>query len=898
MSRSNRFSVSNSLFSTPEAVAMGEPLYKQDRHLGSESLSKPFHVDIRTAHLADVSYLTRDHVGYGIGGKSASHDEHLSVISYSSKFSNSTSKPQVSLEIDASFDFDRGIHDSINPIAYNASETYLVMEEGDGPTSGVVNSYGVLSADHFGGVLINNRCFDSFMEDHSKLGLSLIRFPGGTAAEKGLLDELELIFAGAESSLREALDDRQRFYIDLTFPEFINPNLLNWDNGDPDRNEVASLSELFQSAIDSGVSASVILPVRRYFVDIDLTDGETLDGAIDLARSDLSIFLDRLSSREFNNGNYPEKIILEIGNENYSYPIEYALFSRMFIEVINEKLEDSGIDFEVAFQMNIGSGKYSDLIEQGYFEKYFGQDGEPLVPWLEGLGFEPLPDLAFQQRVLALDEIMAFLLNEALLHVDFLRQHFLALDAMNILDDDALIHQRFEIFEFWLAEYRALGGADDISLYVSAWTVDSSDVGNFPAGLAAAGNVLLVSQLFLENGVDLAAAWGFNGSDGYWPENAPTTALTFTSDDVYTPASEVIRLLTNFAVGHELLKFSISPFGSSTSVDYLREHLFWSETSLVAFFTAGDLLSDRGVFKFDLGSIGEFEDGIGVRVGTIGGEDFGELKSTEFPVRVENGVLELEFNQDYEVLMVSLENTARYGGSNADRFDGSSKTDVFFGAGGNDVLSGWGGDDRIFGDDGRDVIYGNDGNDSLSGGNDDDVIRGGEGADTLYGDDGDDILYGQAGNDLIFGGSGSDVIFGGDGDDHMYAGGESSNSVTNDMEISTQSHTSDGDWRSSVSELFDVNILDGGFGDDVLFGSKGVDEFIFTSGNDEIHNFQPSIDHILLGRAHYEMVMGPEGGGQVEISEDGLLLDFGADGTLFVVGVVDFADLSADILMV
>jgi Ca2+-binding RTX toxin-like protein len=211
------------------------------------------------------------------------------------------------------------------------------------------------------------------------------------------------------------------------------------------------------------------------------------------------------------------------------------------------------------------------------------------------------------------------------------------------------------------------------------------------------------------------------------------------------------------------------------------------------------------------------------------------------------------------------------GGSGDDGLDGETGNDSLHGDGGNDTLVGGLGDDLLYGGAGDDLIFGGfnsdtilggsgldivsladietdisvdlalaqdalwavgnsfisqvegvvsgNGNDSIrgdstgnliSGGGGFDIILGLEGGDTLLGDgggdvidggDGDDRIEGGAGLDSLLGGSGMDFILGGDGDDQIFGGSE-----------------------------FDV--LDGGNGSDTLSGGPGIDVLLGGEGDD------------------------------------------------------------------
>ncbi len=182
---------------------------------------------------------------------------------------------------------------------------------------------------------------------------------------------------------------------------------------------------------------------------------------------------------------------------------------------------------------------------------------------------------------------------------------------------------------------------------------------------------------------------------------------------------------------------------------------------------------------------------------------------------------------------------------------GSNQIDTLVGGDGDDALSGGIGNDFIYGDHlfftnipfftHNDVLYGEAGNDSVVadigndyvvGGLDSDTILGSDGIDTIYGDNDtgsftvgsadsidagadNDSVYGEGGNDTILGGGGIDYIEGGAGEDSIDGGGE------NDV-ILVYSRDRFGNTIADSSN----NNVDGGDGDDNIFGSLGMDILI------------------------------------------------------------------------
>src|SRR5512135_1692705 len=164
-----------------------------------------------------------------------------------------------------------------------------------------------------------------------------------------------------------------------------------------------------------------------------------------------------------------------------------------------------------------------------------------------------------------------------------------------------------------------------------------------------------------------------------------------------------------------------------------------------------------------------------------------------------------------------------------------------------------GGDDVLIGGAGRDILIGQFGDDTLYGGADDDILAGWEGNDELLGGAGDDLMAGDfgryeqtnqrwpadtllvpagvigtgaawgsqvdlVGNDLLDGGAGNDVLYGEGGDDSL-AGGDGNDTLY-------------GDAPYLPEDLHGKDVLDGGAGDDTLYGDAGDDQLSGESGDD------------------------------------------------------------------
>lgn len=161
----------------------------------------------------------------------------------------------------------------------------------------------------------------------------------------------------------------------------------------------------------------------------------------------------------------------------------------------------------------------------------------------------------------------------------------------------------------------------------------------------------------------------------------------------------------------------------------------------------------------------------------------------------------------------------------------------FYGYGGDDtfynmtsILSradGGDGNDSLSGGQGQDFLYGGNGNDNIYAGYGNDVVYGGNGNDTISGGDGSDILNGDAGDDTItdyaFSYFDINIINGGSGNDLIYGYGAASV-----VEIS-------GGSGNDMIYAFGVATVYGNEGDDIIFGSNGGDEIHGQAGNDDIY---------------------------------------------------------------
>ncbi|SMY10380.1 Hemolysin, chromosomal [Flavimaricola marinus] len=761
------------------------------------------------------------------------------------------------------------------------------------------DAYGIMTEEMFGGILINQSDFADFSQDYDDLGLSFVRYPGGTFAEDGIVINGEVGFSSGTIIFDDMTGDRSHLAYDLTFPELFNPELLTNDELDGGTNDYASLSEAMAYCVTDGTSLAIILPTTRYFSGVDLTSETEMVEMVALAEQDLRVFLERLVTGEYNNGEYPVPLILEIGNETYGSPIEYAILAQVYIETIEEVLGNTDIEYEIAFQMNVGSVQFQSLYDQSYFDQYFDDDGNALIPQLTGFDFDPDAAYSYGERILLIEEMMAHILGDSITDIDLLRHHFLGVDADVLDDENSTLYQRDDILQYWRDEIDENGGnSSDVDYYVSAWTTDSSNSGNAPAGLAAASNTLLLYTHFLEMGVDLAAAWGVNGSERFWPENSPTTVLTFSDQEGVTPGAAIIAMLTDDVIGLTHIESDVDQvLDKDDPADYL-EFIYTSETVTVIFYSVGELDGLTLNLEVDLSEFGYFTFATVENLGTEDGTSYGLAVVEETYQILEDSTVSITFDQSWEVVKIVAQNDGIEGSEASDVIEGSADRDFISGNAGDDHLSGWGGEDTILGDAGNDIIYGNAGSDNLYGGQGSDRIYGADGGDVISGGAGSDTLSGQNGDDILSGGSGSDTIYGGAGNDIIYAGEKDIGSSFQDISEAEKAPSDIGDWWEELYELVDANLVSGGQGDDLLVGSRGVDTFVFDAGNDVIQSHQEGLDTLMIDAVALGLVPGSfdQLAGLVEETVDGLFLDFGSGNSLLLSGVGSWSDISSDVI--
>lgn len=656
------------------------------------------------------------------------------------------------------------------------------------------DAIGEITEDHFGSIIVNKYGAYTHQEQVAEYGLSFLRFPGGTLAERANVIDGALILNDQSVTYEMLIGDRSNIGFDLTHPELISPNAL-FEGGDPNQpNDVISFSTALQFAIDSDTEFNLVVPVQRYISGRDFSDPEVVSSAEEMARQDALIFAERLKSGAYNEGVLPKNLLIDIGNEIYNDPFAYAIIAKVFIDTLTEELSGTGIEYELGFQMGNGSNTHRKLLEEGYFEAYL-PNGVPKIDAMVGFTSEDQSTTHFDDRITFVDRGMLYILGDSAENIDYVRHHHLAVDIDLLQDENSIFHQREQIVNLWQASI-----TDIPDYYVSAWTTDASNAENLPYSLAGAVNALAIFRNFAQTGVDRAALWGLVGAFNYSPAEILPTVISDNTSDITSPSLAVLALMSaNIENSHLLSIGTELELVDGTNSDFLL-FAYESDEAFVLYVAVGELDGEELLLELGI-------DGVVLPVvqtvqhlEIIGGDVSGAAVISDVDYLIDGGNLSVRFDQDFEIAQIILPKSVGIE-THAERgaLDELSDRNILV----TDVtpLVGNGDGNVIVGGSNGDIIFGRDGNDILSGGN---------GRVQYFSTDYNGVN--AVANDIIFAGFGDDTLLGNDGSDY----------------------------------------LAGQQGNDTLTGGGGADTFVFTEGQDTITDFDFRVDHIILDVSQFQ----------------------------------------------
>lgn len=714
------------------------------------------------------------------------------------------------------------------------------------------------------------------------LGITGIRYPGGTLAEKSF---------------------------DLNSP---NSNLQNFSQNslfDPDRggpliSSTLGLNSALDFAAEGDMSFTFVLPTFRYLSNQEDASGNRYE-AVDTAS--VENFINYLLTEANARGVFISGI--ELGNEWWA-PIDGSANGAM------SAIEYGRVASKLAatVQQAINQFKlYTDLSDSWHEPEIVVQIGRGgAAEWVTNEGNKPSSDYV-GNLVKATSLIYAEFNTQAeQAAVDGLVTHRYLHENIKNVDGWA-----YKPFDTWSSLAAGNSNYKDLTRYVTEWNVSGSNK-DF-SGLHQPRALIALLQEMIEAGVDNASIWGIQQNNATrLTMNAGWSGEAFRG---LTAAGSVFQLMAESLVGLKSIDFGVAQpeLDSFGFGDLERAALFICNIASTASsytFDANDLIGNFThvwAKKIHFGTV----------EGATGGQDAWVSILPTLP-RNSDGLLHFDLSPNELIeIMVTFGNSgvSMVGSEYNDTLSGSNYGDTIFGKTGADVIISGSGNDIIYGGDGSDTLVGGSGCDTLSGGNgfdfvdysssigpirvdlqfssvnsldasgdvfefvegilgssyNDDLrgnseindLRGGAGNDFLYGRAGNDVIYGGDGNDVIWGGVGADDIQGGDGRDRVQYS-EAKSGVLVDL-VFNYLNTGEafGDKYSSIEDMYGSlfndrlrgdsrdNIIWGGAGkdslqgragNDVLYGGLGEDAFYFAKGwgIDKVVDFEKGIDQINL----------------------------------------------------
>ncbi|SDG93972.1 calcium-binding protein [Alloyangia pacifica] len=418
----------------------------------------------------------------------------------------------------------------------------------------------------------------------------------------------------------------------------------------------------------------------------------------------------------------------------------------------------------------------------------------------------------------------------------------------------------------------------ELDLYITEWNVRTSDTTE--TGLRSASVMVEMTSNMNELGVDAAHVWPVQ-------HNTPTDLAGKQTEDVITDAQgrvlntingATFDLMSSSLPGLELLGTQLSIEDGSFTF-----HAWQSEDSTVIY--VASRATETIELELDLSTlVPDYTSASAVKIGAdlssnssdgvhyVPGEGFQEADSL-----LVNGQRYYINENDVRAELTDLAVTGTTVPITLDPFE---VIEITFVTSDVAVIPPESGGAQIAGSAGPDTLEGGDGDDTLEGLGGDDRLVGGKGDDHAYGGEGDDRLLGWGGNDYLKGNEGNDLISGNQGNDTL-VGSEGDDTLTGNED------------DDELNGMIGNDSLSGGPGADTLTGWSGRDIFVLEEGDltggDVITDFTPGEDVIEVD------LPGIDGLADVSFSasEAGILVTFGAQGSLLLQGDLRIADVNA-----
>ena len=775
----------------------------------------------------------------------------------------------------------------------------------------------VLSLNHFGTNMLFHSDSVSVSSDFNAViansGILFIRYPGGTISEE---------------------------YFDPANPNSASQsNIIDILTGTANvrTRDVVPLVDFLAYNHDIGARASIVLPTYRYF------NPDT--GQIRLeAEAEIRTFIRGLLTGTYGTGG---DLVLELGNEWYQDRFdwtteEFGTTQATIASWIDDEARNLGLRDNVTVLVQAGRSAAENDILSLYFEG-------TAQPTIDGV-LTHLYGTNSQGNLLSIGSGINNRLDEindiwsGILGPDF----ELAVTEWNVGEngeDDTIINGLMRLAPLMRIYGEMLSNGVDLAMIWSTQT-------NGPAGLSGAegtGSDLSPTGYFysmLSHSIQGMRLVDTGGGYQLRDSDEDTVGYTYTFEEngnlvsyFVSGIGDKISLeidLTAFEAQNAYVYTTVlgaAPGGSGTE--------YWAEAS-IRHITDIDLSSTNG-WQF-LHQLGSYEL---VELHVVVGEGVTIMGDSQHAI---TDVLSGSEYADY--LAGNLGNDTLSGAGGDDLLEGGEGDDLLSGENDNDTLEGGAGNDTLLGGHGIDFLDGGIGDDFLDGGKWHDTLLGGEGNDTLMGGDGNDMLRMGDGSGVADGGPGQDTLSLLDASEGVFVWrregvveleGQERVEFTN-IEVFQGSQHADGFSIDGTGEqyfgeggqdLFNLfsgsnNLIKMGSGDDLafvylnnnseIFGGSGDDKFMtlaganrligetgndtfmfYSSGRNElvfragdgvdvVHGFQLGMDRVEFHGLNV---------GSMQISETsiGTLLNFGADGSIFLDGTFGL-DPNNDLLFV
>jgi Ca2+-binding RTX toxin-like protein len=529
----------------------------------------------------------------------------------------------------------------------------------------------------FGGIATTQlkNTWGQFTTSSDHIGLGHIRWPGGTLSESGYFDPsssrptIRLIDGSPPAGWIKAYS--------VDYPDLIHPQLIT-------SGSYVGFSTVLSYAVEHGMSLSIALPVQQMYGD-----------SFAAQTGSVLAFLDALFAANGSSlSGLNEPLIIDVGNEQYDAPIDYAESVLATLTAVN--------DFRTAHPTNL-------------FQ----------------VAVQSMNDLEVSRGFL--ERIASFNSDYLLSNIDVVRHHVIDIGLNRSATIESTPERTLPVDGLVDLIESAGGRSTPVTLYASAFSAGSLDVATssdetgshlqrgVPSSLASAASLVSLITGFVELGYEHAALWGLGATS-----NQSTVASYLDGEMKFSPVAEAYRMMAENIKGMALLD---SPNLDDTRANADFFHYSFVDSSKVVIFLAADDLPENSlnldIRLQDFGAIGTaWIERIVFESGTTGA-----ATTVIENIAIDDGSINVVLAKDFDFLMITA--TREQPGADYLRAWGSETAELLRAGSGGSLIEAHGGDD------------------TLVGGSAGDFLDGGAGSDLIFGGGGADSLVGGAGNDVF-----------------------------------------------------------------------------------------------------------------------------------------------------